>query len=151
MVDMLKTRRCLFCVRTFFGLTSKLWSLFLYILRKPLRTVSKPIFRLKNIESDSFSRLFNTTQDLEENVQKFKNGCEKFTRRFIYYKIAPTCRASFVNCNIPSAIKRVKAHLCADWLEPQVPPTLSVQLQLLLQLTGAETNHTRPLERLHRV
>ncbi|KAG7330154.1 hypothetical protein KOW79_006376 [Hemibagrus wyckioides] len=39
MVDMLKTRQCLFCVRTFFSVTSKLWSLFLYILRKPLRTI----------------------------------------------------------------------------------------------------------------
>ncbi|KAF4089281.1 hypothetical protein AMELA_G00064580 [Ameiurus melas] len=39
MVDLLKTRQCLLCVRTFFGMTSKLWSLFLSILRKPLRTI----------------------------------------------------------------------------------------------------------------
>ncbi|XP_060791503.1 CTD nuclear envelope phosphatase 1B isoform X2 [Neoarius graeffei] len=36
---MLKSRQCLPCVRTFFGVTSKLWSLFLYFLRKPLRKI----------------------------------------------------------------------------------------------------------------
>uniref|UniRef100_A0A8B9GWL4 Uncharacterized protein n=1 Tax=Astyanax mexicanus TaxID=7994 RepID=A0A8B9GWL4_ASTMX len=36
---MLKTRQCMLCVRTFFGVTSKIWSFFLYILRKHLRTV----------------------------------------------------------------------------------------------------------------
>ncbi|KAI4900168.1 hypothetical protein NFI96_023894 [Prochilodus magdalenae] len=41
MVDMLKTRQCVLCVRTFFGVTSKIWSFFLYILRKHLRTALK--------------------------------------------------------------------------------------------------------------
>lgn len=40
MVDMLKTRQCLLGVRTFLGVTSRLWSFFLYILRKHIRTVS---------------------------------------------------------------------------------------------------------------
>lgn len=40
MVDMLKTRQCLLGVRTFLSVTSRLWSFFLYILRKHIRTVS---------------------------------------------------------------------------------------------------------------
>uniref|UniRef100_A0A672MQ03 protein-serine/threonine phosphatase n=1 Tax=Sinocyclocheilus grahami TaxID=75366 RepID=A0A672MQ03_SINGR len=39
MVDMLKTRQCLLGVRTFLGVTSRLWSCFLYILRKHIRTI----------------------------------------------------------------------------------------------------------------
>lgn len=39
MVDMLKTRQCLLGVRTFLGVTSRLWSFFLYILRKHIRTI----------------------------------------------------------------------------------------------------------------
>ncbi|XP_026871355.1 CTD nuclear envelope phosphatase 1B isoform X2 [Electrophorus electricus] len=38
MVDMLKTRECVLSIRTFFGVTSKIWGFFLYILRKHLRT-----------------------------------------------------------------------------------------------------------------
>uniref|UniRef100_A0A8C1UU37 protein-serine/threonine phosphatase n=1 Tax=Cyprinus carpio TaxID=7962 RepID=A0A8C1UU37_CYPCA len=40
MVDMLKTRQCLLGVRAFLGVTSRIWSFFLYILRKHIRTVS---------------------------------------------------------------------------------------------------------------
>ncbi|TRY97152.1 hypothetical protein DNTS_009639 [Danionella cerebrum] len=39
MVDMLKTRQCLLGVRTFLGVTSRIWSFFLYILRKHIRTI----------------------------------------------------------------------------------------------------------------
>ncbi|XP_051540899.1 CTD nuclear envelope phosphatase 1B isoform X2 [Myxocyprinus asiaticus] len=39
MVDMIKTRQCLLGVRTFLGVTSRIWSFFLYILRKHIRTV----------------------------------------------------------------------------------------------------------------
>ncbi|KAK1797036.1 hypothetical protein P4O66_008429 [Electrophorus voltai] len=39
MVDMLKTRECVLSIRTFFGVTSKIWGFFLYILRKHLRTI----------------------------------------------------------------------------------------------------------------
>uniref|UniRef100_A0AAY4EG10 protein-serine/threonine phosphatase n=1 Tax=Denticeps clupeoides TaxID=299321 RepID=A0AAY4EG10_9TELE len=41
---MLKTRQCLLGIRTFLGLTSKLWGFVLYVLRKHLRTVSRPEF-----------------------------------------------------------------------------------------------------------
>ncbi|XP_071189948.1 CTD nuclear envelope phosphatase 1A isoform X2 [Salvelinus alpinus] len=36
---MLKTRQCLLGIRTFLGVTSRVWGFFLYILRKHLRTV----------------------------------------------------------------------------------------------------------------
>ncbi|XP_028839636.1 CTD nuclear envelope phosphatase 1A isoform X2 [Denticeps clupeoides] len=36
---MLKTRQCLLGIRTFLGLTSKLWGFVLYVLRKHLRTI----------------------------------------------------------------------------------------------------------------
>ncbi|XP_051532103.1 CTD nuclear envelope phosphatase 1A isoform X3 [Myxocyprinus asiaticus] len=36
---MLKTRQCLLGIRTFLGVTSRLWSFILYILRKHLRTI----------------------------------------------------------------------------------------------------------------
>ncbi|KTF81408.1 hypothetical protein cypCar_00038796 [Cyprinus carpio] len=39
MVDMLKTRQCLLGVRAFLGVTSRVWSFFLYILRKHIRTI----------------------------------------------------------------------------------------------------------------
>ncbi|XP_042610250.1 CTD nuclear envelope phosphatase 1A-like isoform X1 [Cyprinus carpio] len=38
-VSMLKTRQCLLGIRTFLGVTSRLWSFILYILRKHLRTI----------------------------------------------------------------------------------------------------------------
>lgn len=38
-VSMLKTRQCLLGIRTFLGVTSRIWSFFLYILRKHLRTI----------------------------------------------------------------------------------------------------------------
>uniref|UniRef100_A0A672KWZ8 Uncharacterized protein n=1 Tax=Sinocyclocheilus grahami TaxID=75366 RepID=A0A672KWZ8_SINGR len=37
---MLKTRQCLLGVRTLLAVTSRLWSCFLFILRKHIRTVS---------------------------------------------------------------------------------------------------------------
>ncbi|MGH0180241.1 UNVERIFIED_CONTAM: hypothetical protein FKN15_017496 [Acipenser sinensis] len=36
---MLKTRQCLLGIRTFLGVTSRIWGFFLYLLRKHLRTV----------------------------------------------------------------------------------------------------------------
>uniref|UniRef100_A0A671M2B7 Mitochondrial import inner membrane translocase subunit TIM50 n=1 Tax=Sinocyclocheilus anshuiensis TaxID=1608454 RepID=A0A671M2B7_9TELE len=36
---MLKTRQCLLGIRTFLGVTSRIWSFILYILRKHLRTI----------------------------------------------------------------------------------------------------------------
>ncbi|KAG7497037.1 CTD nuclear envelope phosphatase 1 [Solea senegalensis] len=36
---MLKTRHCLLGIRTFLGMTSRIWGLFMYILRKHLRTI----------------------------------------------------------------------------------------------------------------
>ncbi|MGH0185794.1 UNVERIFIED_CONTAM: hypothetical protein FKN15_019046 [Acipenser sinensis] len=36
---MLKTRQCLLGIRTFLGVTSRIWGFFLYLLRKHLRTI----------------------------------------------------------------------------------------------------------------
>lgn len=36
---MLKTRQCLLGIRTFLGVTSRIWGFIMYILRKHLRTV----------------------------------------------------------------------------------------------------------------
>lgn len=40
-VNMLKTRQCLLGIRTFLGVTSRIWGFIMYILRKHLRTVRK--------------------------------------------------------------------------------------------------------------
>uniref|UniRef100_A0A8C3A5U9 protein-serine/threonine phosphatase n=1 Tax=Cyclopterus lumpus TaxID=8103 RepID=A0A8C3A5U9_CYCLU len=41
---MLKTRQCLLGIRTFLGVTSRIWGFIMYILRKHLRTVRKGVF-----------------------------------------------------------------------------------------------------------
>uniref|UniRef100_A0A668AEY1 protein-serine/threonine phosphatase n=2 Tax=Myripristis murdjan TaxID=586833 RepID=A0A668AEY1_9TELE len=39
LINMLKTRQCLLGIRTFLGVTSRIWGFILYILRKHLRTI----------------------------------------------------------------------------------------------------------------
>lgn len=48
-VDMLKTRQCLLWIRTFLGVTSRIWGFILCILRKHLRTVSEQVDTRKKI------------------------------------------------------------------------------------------------------
>lgn len=50
LVTMLKTRQCLLGIRTFLGVTSRIWGFIMYILRKHLRTVSRA---LKHVHQSS--------------------------------------------------------------------------------------------------
>lgn len=43
LINMLKTRQCLLGIRTFLSVTSRIWGFIMYILRKHLRTVRRPL------------------------------------------------------------------------------------------------------------
>lgn len=55
LVDMLKTRQCLLGIRTFLGVTSRIWGFIMYILRKHLRTVRMS----SNFEHDTCASVTN--------------------------------------------------------------------------------------------
>lgn len=76
-VDMLKTRQCLLGIRTFLGVTSRIWGFIMYILRKHLRTV----------------RLFeHDTCDFSTNYPAFL-GVQQF----------PLCLASFQGAHLSAS------------------------------------------------
>lgn len=55
LIDMLKTRQCLLGIRTFLGVTSRIWGFIMYILRKHLRTVRMSL----NFEHDTCASVTN--------------------------------------------------------------------------------------------